>query len=228
MMTVLLESAGGRGPRRTVWTAASAGAHVALIAFAAVATLRAPAGAVIDEPVPEQPIFIPMEDPARPRNPQPPQAPRFPATPIGQPALPTISVVPTIDPTVPFAPAPISADELFALRAARDTVPGAGNTGVFTHGTVERTAMPLPGNGAPDYPRHLRTAGVEGSVVVTFVVDVTGRADAGSITIVAATHPSFADAVRQWLRRTRYAPAEINREPVRQLVQQEVGFTLER
>ncbi|HJU64130.1 MAG TPA: TonB family protein, partial [Gemmatimonadaceae bacterium] len=76
------------------------------------------------------------------------------------------------------------------------------------------------------YPRALRNAGVEAEVVITFVVDATGGVERGSVTVVSATHELFADAVRRWLPHTRYAPAEINGKKVRQLVQQQLGFTL--
>jgi hypothetical protein len=38
----------------------------------------------------------------------------------------------------------------------------------------------------------------------------------------------FGDAVRKWLLRTRYVPAATNGRRVRQLVQQQVAFTLRR
>ena len=69
---------------------------------------------------------------------------------------------------------------------------------------------------------------VEGSVLVQFVVDTTGHVESSSINFIRATHPLFAQSTRQWLARTRYLPAEIEGRPVRQLVQQEVAFALDR
>ncbi len=111
-----------------------------------------------------------------------------------------------------------------------DAVPSAGapSGGIHTPETVERIASALPGNGQPRYPATLQRINLEGEVLVRFVVDTTGRVEVGSITIVQATHPLFADAVRDWLPQTRYAPAEIGRKRVRQLVQQTVGFALKR
>jgi TonB family protein len=93
---------------------------------------------------------------------------------------------------------------------------------------VERTVRPGAGNPSPTYPSTLRSAGVEGDVLVRFVVDTLGRVEPGSVEIREFTHALFADAVREWLRRTHYDPASIGGRPVRQLVEQRVGFTLRR
>lgn len=223
MMTVLLESRGPRGPLRAGWTAASVSVHAALIVGAVVVTTQAPALLDVPEPVinviPYQPPRAPQPRPSQPTGPVMPGAPSLPSIPI-----PT---VPTFDVTRPFTTTTVAGTEIFD-RPPGPIVPTvtAPGGGVHTSGGVDRIAAPLSGNGAPDYPRSLRTAGVEGSVLVTFVVDTTGRAEPGSITVVSSTHPLFADAVRQWLGRTRYAPAEIRGMRVRQLVQQEVGFAL--
>ena len=72
----------------------------------------------------------------------------------------------------------------------------------------------------------LRSASIEGEVLVRFVVDNQGRVEAASIRILETTHSAFADAVRRWLLRSRYAPAEVAGRPVRQLVEQRVSFAL--
>ena len=224
MMTILLESAGVRGPKRTGWTMASVSLHAALIAGAIILTTQAPA--IVDDPVTIIPIvpYVPPQ-PLEPAASQPapaplPGAPAIPSLPI---PLPTI---PTFDVDQPFAPAVSPGDIFDRPSAAIATRAPVATGGVHTRGSVERIAVPLSGNGSPEYPRSLRAAGLEGSVVVTFVVDTAGRAEPASIRFVSTTHPQFADAVRQWLARTRYVPAEINGTRVRQLVQQEVGFTL--
>jgi protein TonB len=97
---------------------------------------------------------------------------------------------------------------------------------IHTRQTVERAVVARRDNPQPEFPGALRAAGVEGSVLVQFVVDTTGRVESHSISILKATHPQFGDAVRRWLGRTRYSAAEFEGKRVRQLVQQEVGFTL--
>ena len=98
--------------------------------------------------------------------------------------------------------------------------------GIYTPATVDRIVAPLPGNASPPYPTRLSNAGVEGEVLARFVVDSTGSVEASSIEIMQASHALFGDAVKQWLPRNRYSPALVGGRPVRQLVQQRIGFTL--
>jgi protein TonB len=65
-------------------------------------------------------------------------------------------------------------------------------------------------------------------VVARFIVDTLGHVDPGSISILASTHALFADEVRRWLARTRYAPAMHAGGNVRQLVEQRFEFALRR
>src|SRR5688572_8866383 len=111
MMTVLLESAGGRGPRRAGWTVASVSVHAALIVGAVVVTTQAPAIAPLlnDPPI----LVIPYQQlesaPARPSLPTGPVMP-------GAPSIPTIPIkiptVPAFDVTRPFTKA-LAGTEVF-------------------------------------------------------------------------------------------------------------------
>ena len=91
---------------------------------------------------------------------------------------------------------------------------------------VDKAAMPMAGNPTPIYPARLRSAQLEGSVIARFVVDSVGRAEPASIDILQATHPLFADAVRQALLHSRYEPAMVGNHRVRQLVDQRFTFSL--
>jgi protein TonB len=93
---------------------------------------------------------------------------------------------------------------------------------------VERQASLAPGNVAPRYPESLRNAGVEGRVMATFVVDVSGRAEDTTVRFARSDNGLFEDAVRGALRRMRFIPAEVGGRKVRQLVQMPFVFTLSR
>jgi protein TonB len=71
-------------------------------------------------------------------------------------------------------------------------------------------------------------AGVEGQVLVQFVVDTTGRAERVSLKVLKSSHESFSNAVREALSCMRYLPAEVGGRRVRQLVQQPFAFGLHR
>jgi protein TonB len=98
--------------------------------------------------------------------------------------------------------------------------------GIFR--VVERPAAALPGAPIARYPESLRRAGIEGEVVLRFVVDSAGRVEPGSITTVRASHPLFDEAVRRALGSTRFAPAEVGGRRVRQLVEQAFTFAIDR
>lgn len=91
---------------------------------------------------------------------------------------------------------------------------------------VEKPVMTAPGSPTPRYPEILKSAGVEGEVVVSFTVDTTGRAIPSTLTILKSTHDLFAAAVRTALPTMRFLPAEVGGKKVRQLVQQPFVFNI--
>ena len=103
-----------------------------------------------------------------------------------------------------------------------------GREGAYTENIVEKTAWPVRDNPRPRYPDALQRQGVEGSFVVEFVVDSTGRVDAKTLAFPTTAHPMFLRAVKDALLRSRYLPAELAGMRVRQLVQQQFTFVLTR
>jgi periplasmic protein TonB len=93
---------------------------------------------------------------------------------------------------------------------------------------VDKPAAALPGSAQPAYPAMLTASGIEGEVLVQFVVDTLGRAEPASFTVLKASHDAFSAAVRQALPRMRFLPAEAGGQKVRMLVQQPFGFALNR
>ena len=106
------------------------------------------------------------------------------------------------------------------------THPGKGNA--YTSEVVEKIAWPQKGNPKPRYPEALQRQGVEGSFVVEFVVDSTGRVDEKTLNFPSSTHPMFLRAVKDALLHSRFFPAELAGMRVRQLVQQQFSFVLVR
>lgn len=76
----------------------------------------------------------------------------------------------------------------------------------------------------PIYPDSLLRAGVDGRVLVEFVVDTSGVADPETFGVVLTTDPLFTDAVRRAVLGTRYTPATLDGLRVRQLVQMPFRF----
>jgi len=91
---------------------------------------------------------------------------------------------------------------------------------------VEKQVAPLPDNRGPRYPDPLRRAGVQGDVLMEFVVDQTGRVDMSTVKVLRSSDPQFTAAVRGSLPSWRFAPAEVNGRRVKQLVQMPFQFAL--
>lgn len=76
----------------------------------------------------------------------------------------------------------------------------------------------------PVYPEPLRRAGIGGTVVVTYIVDVQGTVQPASIAFVSCDHPLLGEAVRQALLEARLSPARVHGRPVPARVRQVLHF----
>lgn len=97
-----------------------------------------------------------------------------------------------------------------SLRSAGATTMRAVKT---VGSEIAANAVPTPregrsqqGNPAPRYPEILRSAGVEGSVVIEVSTDENGIPDTSSMRVVATTHDLFAASVRQALAKWHLSP----------------------
>jgi TonB family protein len=226
MFHTLLESRAQSIHRRRRWTVASASLHAAIVTAVVAVTMP-------DEPTAR--IFAAPEPIVRWVSPRP--APTLRETPpcLCTRALPFVPTIPDLPP-VAVAPDVETSIDVVAILAREGERPGISSTNtpspqpgsVLTAQRVDREVVPLSGNGAPGYPAMLRASSIEGEVVTRFVVDTLGRVELSSVSIAASTHALFADAVRRWLVRTRYRPAEYEGRVVRQLVEQRIEFALRR
>jgi TonB family protein len=104
--------------------------------------------------------------------------------------------------------------------------PSESDEPVFTIIEVDEEAARVATSAAPAYPPQLLSEGVEGTVVVRYVVEANGLADSSSLVILSATRREFADAVRAAIPFMRFTPARIDERPVRQLVEQPFSFRI--
>jgi TonB family protein len=149
--------------------------------------------------------------------------------------LTTVPKVPEIAIDEDYASRVSSPDD-FGKADAHDLVNGSsmwaithpGPNGAYTTEVVEKAAWPREDNPRPRYPDALKRAGIEGSFLVEFVVDSTGRVDPKTLSFPKAAHPAFLQAVKDALLRSRYFPAELAGMRVRQLVSQQFTFVIAR
>jgi TonB family protein len=92
---------------------------------------------------------------------------------------------------------------------------------------VESPAKVRSGQG-PQYPKELRDAGIEGQVLVQFVVDSTGSVDMRTFKVLKSNHQLFTDATRTALAAMQFAPATVGGRKVSQLLQTPFMFSLSR
>ena len=233
MLNVLLESRAPRA-RRMGSTAASALLHAALIAGAVALTVPGPVKATSVETL--TPVYIPPPSPpARPasrRTPQPEDGrvfrqplPTIAAPPIVSDVLPPIEIGPVLPPD----------DVVIGGRGVATASPiGGGGSAIGSGGSVvderlvDRAPRLLGRALEPRYPASLRDAGVQGRVVVQFVVDTLGRAELGELQVIETPHAQFVDAVRAALAHYRFSVGEAGGRRVRTRVQIPFDFTLTR
>jgi protein TonB len=81
---------------------------------------------------------------------------------------------------------------------------------------------------APRYPEILRQAGIEGRVLIEFVIDTLGRAERGSLRVVNSQHQLFESPAREAVLSCRFRPGRISGRAVRVRVQQPINFQITR
>lgn len=86
----------------------------------------------------------------------------------------------------------------------------------------ERLSGPMP-----RYPEMLRQAGIEGVVLLEFIIDTAGHVEEESIKILQSTNRAFEGPARDVVRRSLFRPGRVRGQAVRVLVQQQIGFTIQ-
>lgn len=99
---------------------------------------------------------------------------------------------------------------------------------VFTIAEVDSAVAVDPSSAAPVYPPALLKLGIEGSVMVRYVVDSMGLADIKTLQIIRASRPEFAVAIREALPFMRFSPARMGAKAVPQLVEQPFNFRIQK
>jgi len=190
-------------------------AHVAIGAAAVWATLRPQVATGAEPP----PLVLPW--PAEPDQDQIPAAPGGMADPAPVPDLPT-------DPPIGLPPI----DRGARFDATQWLHPGVAvgsasreEAGPLSSDVVDELPLLLAGP-TPRYPEALRRAGIAGRVIVETVVDTLGRAEPGSMVVVAAPHPGFVAPARDYVLRALFRPARVHGRAVRVLVRVPIDFAI--
>ena len=93
---------------------------------------------------------------------------------------------------------------------------------------TSRLAVPVPPHVLPQYPESMRRRGIEGEVVVEFVVGTDSLPVLSTLRVVRQTDVAFWEEVRQVIPRHRVAPAMIGDCPVPMRVSRPFNFSFAR
>ena len=104
-------------------------------------------------------------------------------------------------------------------------VAGEDMNKVFKEFEVETPAQKI-GGPSPVYPETLRSSGIEGEVMVQFVVNENGRYEPGTLKVLDSSNPAFVASVKAALPQMRFSPARVGGQKVQQLVQLPFEFHL--
>ncbi len=212
---------------------------------------------IAPEPLPEVKTPPKAKAPSEPKRVQAPRPRAAQPAPVAQPKVPTTPALvaptkvaltlPAVDlnvaPTISDVVAPSVNDAIKSsgiptggsVKSSDDEIGGRSKGGLgsgssgraYEANQVER-AVQVRNAADPRYPDALKSVGVEGVVSVQFIVSAEGKVEPGSIKVISTPHKLFADAVRTALVNTRYRPAEAGGRSVRQLVEQNFTFRLEK
>jgi len=211
--------------------------HAVLISGAVYMTANAAIQA--EKPKEEKVEFveIPKDEPPPPKEeappPPPPDVTVAPPPPQGFQVLQAPVDIPDVIPDIDLSKKVTDAADFSGKGVAGGIAKGVkGGTGPvnvdqpYFEFQVEKPVVAAPGSTAPRYPEMLKSASVEGEVQAQFVVDTSGRVEAGSFKVLKSSHELFTAAVREALPRMRFLPAEVGGRKVKQLVQQPFQFAL--
>ena len=129
--------------------------------------------------------------------------------------------------TIAIACSVDSPEGVTASRSASTPRPVSDTTAFFEF-QVEQPVLAAGGNPAPEYPKALEDARVEGEVLVQFVVNPDGLADMRTFKVLKSSNDLFTQSVKGVLPSMHFVPAEVGGRKVRQLVQMPFGFKVPR
>lgn len=232
MLGVLLESR-ARPQRRLGGMALSIATHVAIIGAVTATTVHATR--LVRDPI----VSVHITPPA---NPTPPARTEHRAgtNAVSARGTPDIVVaqiqIPTVVPTsitvtdplprvMPDYDANLPGVRTGSVTGARSVVDGEG-TPDENEWRGSDLLMRIVASGTPRYPESLRRAGVDGRVLVRFVVDTLGNIDMGSVQVLASTHDLFTRAVRDALGNFRFRPAEARGHRVQAMAEMPFEFQI--
>ena len=233
MFTTLLESKPKRD-KNPGGAIASIVLHVVFIGLAVAVTLNA--GLRSEKEHRQEDVkFVQTKAPPpkpEPPKPPPPQTTVTPPPPKGFQVLTAPINIPTKIPDVDLSKAVTNEADFSGKGVEGGVAKGVpGGKGAvnpdqtYFEFQVEKPAMARETNPTPTYPSMLESAGVEGEVLVQFVIDTLGKADMNTFKVLKSSNDLFTSSIKNVLPRLRFYPAETGGRKVKELVQYPFSFS---
>jgi periplasmic protein TonB len=247
MFDVLVAS-GAHLELRPRWVTTSVLTHALIVTLAVMATQAVLDAPSVTAPDPAILLFVPKP----PSPPPPPEVKREspPSVVVAEPppkgfqTVAALTDIPKVIPPVDLSQRPLDPRDFTGRGVeggvAEGVVGGTGRVDAWPSGgeldaiyeatTNDERFEPaiLVLQPAPRYPGSLETLGIEGQVIVEFVIDTIGRVQPPSIRIIESTHPDFAAAARAAVAGAIFRPAHLSAHAVRQLTRQSIRFVTPR
>ena len=221
---------GGKTKRLAPSVSASVTIHVSLIWLAVVATIKT--AEVIDDTASDTTmVFLTQEEQVEE------EAPVQETLEIDAPPEGFQTLIPPID--IPTGIPPIDLSDQFDPRnftgmgvqgGVFGGVSGGGPvdfTQTFLEAAVDERPERISGP-SPNYPEMLRQAGIEGAVLLEFVIDTSGSVEGESLKVLQSTNRAFEGPAKVVIMGSRYRPGRVRGQAVRVLVSQQIGFAIAR
>ena len=231
-MSINLIESERRSQRSLRSTFVSIALHAGLITCAVYAT--ASAGEVhVEVPIDTVTLIYPQPPKEVPRTPSTtvqssdPTAPALPHEPVPRAPVDIPDELPPIDSSVGTT---IPAESLFNGGGSITEGHEVGSAMRSDSGEpmlasqVDKPVMARDGNPNPKYPSLLESTRIEGSVLVQFVVDTSGKADMGTFKVLSSSNELFASSLESTLPKWRFYSAEAGGRKVKQIVQLPLKF----
>jgi protein TonB len=210
--------------------------HAIMITFAVYATLNA--GNVVQERIQQRTVVIQEQKQEEKKPDEPPperQVAVVDAPPKGFQTLAIPTNIP-VDIPPPSATSRFDAADFSGVGVEGGVARGVeGGTGPvvtdqpYMEAVVEERPDLIQGTCIqPRYPEILRQAGIEGRVLIEFVIDTLGRAERAGLRVINSAHQLFEAPARETVLSCRFRPGRIQGRAVRVRVQQPINFTIAR
>ena len=223
--------------------------HSLVLVGAVYATVAGPAEA---KKVEEEVSFIEIEEkePEAPKAEEPPPPPppepaAAPPPPKGFQELVPPDEPPPVIPDVDTSQPAVNAEDFTGLGIAGGTSEGveggtpqnaaAPTDSVFEVASLDYDSRPELSNRnqvggilSRFYPRMLQDAGIEGQVLVQFVITSEGKVDASTVKVINASNEQFGTATKQAVERFRFRPGKYQGRPVPVLIQIPITWKVDR